>query len=55
MTLKTVAEKCLGTGLLEDPQTTGERRSQETDPEASVIMDTRDDRGRTNVTGTKKR
>ena len=42
-----VAEKYLGTGLLESPQTTGERRSQEIDQEASVIMDTRDDRGRT--------
>lgn len=42
-----VAEKYLGTGLLESPQTTGERRSQEIDQEASAIMDTRDDRGRT--------
>ena len=47
LTLKMVAEKYLGTELLESSQTTGERRSQEIDQEASVIMDTRDDRGRT--------
>ena len=47
LTPQTVTEKCLGTGLLESPQRTDERRSHETHQEACVVTETRDDGGRT--------
>lgn len=49
-----VAEKYLGTGLLESPQTTGERRRQETDQEASASWIQEITEAGPNITGIKK-
>lgn len=54
MTLKMVAEKNRGIGMLESPQRRDGRRSQETDQEASFVTEIRANRGRTRKTRIRK-